>query len=79
MSKTTWKFDGRLAIKSQRFTRCFDTLEAAQKFAKGKDVLDIYRAKGKFCVEWVKKTVYPDNMVRTVIDEKGHAKHIVIG
>ena len=35
-------------------TRSFQTLEAAQKFAEGKDVRDIYRSKGKFVVEWVK-------------------------
>ena len=35
-------------------THSFPTLEAAQKFAKGKDVRDIYRNKGKYVVEWVK-------------------------
>ena len=35
-------------------TRSFPTLEAAQKFADGKNVRDIYRAKGKYVVEWVK-------------------------
>ena len=37
-------------------TRSFDTLEAAQKFAEGKDTRDIYRAHGRFVVEWVKTT-----------------------
>lgn len=35
-------------------TRSFPTLEAAKKFAEGKNVLDIFRKKGKFVVEWVK-------------------------
>ena len=35
-------------------TRSFQTLEAAQKFADGKDVRDVYRKNGKFVVEWVK-------------------------
>ena len=35
-------------------TRSFQTLEAAEKFAEGKDVRDIYRNKGKYVVEWVK-------------------------
>ena len=35
-------------------THSFQTLEAAQKFAEGKDVLDIYRKGGRFVVEWVK-------------------------
>ena len=36
-------------------TRSFQTLEAAQKFADGKDVRDIFRKDGKFVVEWVKR------------------------
>ena len=35
-------------------THSFPTLEAAQKFAEGKDVRDIYRSKDKYVVEWVK-------------------------
>ena len=34
--------------------RSFDTLEAAQRFAHGKDVVDIYRSKGRFKVEYYK-------------------------
>ena len=39
---------------NRTLTRSFDTLEAAQKFAEGKDTQDIYRSKGKYVVEWVK-------------------------
>lgn len=40
--------------------RRFPTLEAAQKFAKGKCLRygDIYRSKDKFVVEWIK--IIPD-------------------
>lgn len=41
-------------------TRSFQTLEAAQKFAEGKNVKDIYRRNGKFVVEWVKTTIVND-------------------
>lgn len=39
--------------------RSFPTLAAAQKFAEGKEVDDIYRAKGRFVVEY-RKTVRVD-------------------
>lgn len=35
-------------------TRSFDTLEAAEKFASGKVVIDIYRFRNRFRVEWIK-------------------------
>lgn len=41
-------------VEQRTFTRSFDTLEAAQKFADGKDVRDIYKYRGRFKVEWVK-------------------------
>ena len=41
-------------VEQRTLTRSFDTLEAAQQFAKGKDVRDIYRAHGRFKVEWIK-------------------------
>ena len=34
--------------------RSFNTLEEAQAFAQGKDVVDIYRTKGRFKVEYLK-------------------------
>ena len=43
-------------VEQRTLSRSFDTLEAAQKFAEGKDVRDIYRAHGRYKVEWVKTT-----------------------
>ena len=43
--------------KLRRLSRSFDTLEEAQRFADGKDGTDIYRCKGKYKVEWIKKEV----------------------
>ena len=37
-------------------TRSFETLEAAQKFAAGKTVFDIFRRRGRFVVEYEKIT-----------------------
>jgi hypothetical protein len=55
MRKTVTGFSWERGYYSDRtLTRSFPTLEAAQKFAAGKDVRDIYRKKGKFVVEWVK-------------------------
>ena len=56
-------------IEQQTLHRSFDTLEAAQKFAEkstaeGKTVIDIYRAKGRFKVEYWKT-------VRVDYDENG--------
>lgn len=57
MNKTVQGFDwGRGHYTRRKLTRSFDTLEAAQKFAEGKIVLDIYRANGRFKVEWLKET-----------------------
>lgn len=64
--KTTFRdcsLDG--FTKRQTLTRSFDTLEAAQKFAEGKNTLDIFRAKGRFKVQWVKET-------RFIYDENGN-------
>ena len=55
MNKTAHGFSWERGYYIERtLSRSFDTLEAAQKFAKGKDVRDIYRNKGKYVVEWVK-------------------------
>lgn len=40
--------------KIRELSRSFDTLEAAQKFAEGKNVFDICRSKGRFKVIWYK-------------------------
>ena len=40
-------------VEENTYSRSFDTLEAARKFAKGKDVRDIYKINGRFKVEWV--------------------------
>ena len=45
-------YGGEPLTKVRTLSRSFDTLEAAQKFAEGKKVVDIYRAGGKFKVEW---------------------------
>ena len=41
--------------KRRELSRSFDTLEAAERFAEGKQVTDIYRKHGKFTVVWIKK------------------------
>ena len=43
--------------KMRRLSRSFDTLEEAQRFAEGKNVTDVYKCKGKYKVEWIKKEV----------------------
>lgn len=50
-------------VEQRTLSRSFDTLEAAQKFAEGKDVRDIYRAHGRFKVEWehTKRVDYDEN------------------
>ena len=45
-------YGGEPLRKVRTLSRSFDTLEAAQKFAEGTRVTDIYRANGKFKVEW---------------------------
>lgn len=40
--------------KKRELSRSFDTLDAAQKFAEGKELLDIYKSKGKYKVVWIK-------------------------
>lgn len=53
--KTSYKHDWSRGFYIERIlTRSFETLEAANKFAVGKNVRDIYRKKGKFVVEWLK-------------------------
>ena len=51
-------------IEKRTMRRSFDTLDAARKFAEGKDVVDIYRSNGRFTVEWT-------NVVRVDYDENG--------
>ena len=43
---------GEPLVKVRTLSRSFDTLEAAQKFAEGKNVTDIYRVGGRIKVEW---------------------------
>ena len=47
-------YSGEPFTKVRTLSRSFQTLEAAQKFAEGKQVIDIYRNKGRFVVEWIK-------------------------
>lgn len=44
------------ATKARILHRSFASLDAAERFAKGKDVKDIYKSAGKFRVEWIKTT-----------------------
>ena len=46
----SWSIDHQ--IEQRTLSRSFDTLGQAQKFAEGKNVTDIYRAHGRFKVEW---------------------------
>lgn len=56
MNKTFKGFDWeRGYFITRTLTRSFDTLEAAQKFAEGKKVMDIFRKNGRFTVEWLKE------------------------
>ena len=57
MRKTTYGFEWGNDFPNGHyirriFTRSFDTLEAAQRFAEGKDVIDIFRSHGRYKVEW---------------------------
>ena len=54
-------------IEQRTNSRSFDTLEAAQRFAEGKDVRDIYKSHGRFKVEWITTN-------RVDYDENGLAK-----
>ena len=55
MVKTTHNFDWVNGyIIRRRLSRSFETLEEAEGFAKGKDVVDIYMSKGLYKVEWAK-------------------------
>lgn len=56
VNKTRHYFDWTNGYyKSRTLSKSFDTLSDAEKFAKGKDVVDIYRSKGKIKVEWIKR------------------------
>lgn len=58
MKKTTIKFDWSEGyVKTRILSRSFETLQEAEKFAQGKDIMDIYISKGKYKVEWIKKSV----------------------
>lgn len=57
MNKTTYQFDWTTGYtKTRRLSRSFDTLEEATAFAEGKVVVDIYKSKGRYKVEWLKVT-----------------------
>ena len=58
VNKTTYRHDWVNGHYKQRsLTRSFETMDEAERFAEGKDVVDIYRRKGKYTVEWMKKEV----------------------
>lgn len=53
--KTIHKWDWVNGYTIERhLSRSFNTLEEAQRFAENKQVIDIYRTKGCYKVEWVK-------------------------
>lgn len=57
----SWSIDHQ--IEQRILSRSFDTLDKAQRFAEGKAVTDIYRAHGRFKVEWeqTKRVNYDEN------------------
>ena len=54
-------------VEEVTLSRSFDTLEQAKAFAEGKDVRDIYKAHGRFKVEYV-KTKRVEHWVRILVD-----------
>ena len=54
-------------VEERTLSRSFDTLEQANAFAEGKHVLDIYKSKGRFKVEYV-KTKRVEHWVRILVD-----------
>lgn len=53
--KTVHGFDWEQGYyKKRTLSRSFDKLEEANKFAEGKTVTDIYRANGRYRVEYIK-------------------------
>ena len=61
MIRTAHRFDWENGFyKIRTLSRSFDTYEEAQAFATGKEVLDIYRSKGKYKVEWLKTAKIDD-------------------
>ena len=58
---------GLPAFKRRELSRSFDTLEAAQKFAEGKNVFDICKSHGRFKVIWFKDTL-ADQPKRVIYD-----------
>lgn len=51
MHRWNWK-DGSTIVR--RLSRSFDTIGEATKFAEGKEIVDIYKSKGRYKVEWIK-------------------------
>ena len=54
-------------VEERTLSRSFVTLEQANAFAEGKHVLDIYKSKGRFKVEYV-KTKRVEHWVRILVD-----------
>lgn len=52
---------GEIPHKRRELSRSFDTLEAAQKFAEGKEGTDIFKAHGRYKVSWIKTVVIKDD------------------
>ena len=47
--------------KVRTLSRSFDTLEQAQRFADGKNVVDVYKSRGRFKVEWQTRQQIPQD------------------
>ena len=58
MNRTAIHFDWQNGhTKARRLTRSFDTADEAERFAKDKQVTDIYKINGRYKVEWIKTEV----------------------
>lgn len=52
---TTIKFDWANGYTKWRvLSRSFDSVEEANRFAEGKQIIDVYKSKGRYKVEWLK-------------------------
>lgn len=59
--KTLYRFTWDTGNTIRReLSRSFDTLDEAQKFARGKQNSDVYVSKGRYKVTWCKETKNPD-------------------
>ena len=73
----TYYFSGNSFTKRQKFHRGFDSLEQAQAFAARHSTDDVFKSRGRWVVEYIKETVFPEEAIRVIIDPKtGKTKYI---